>query len=60
VNKLKCSPYADERQCKLRGVLDGEQWCETHSAYSWRRWEWQLWQQKQVIQKRAAKKEKEN
>ena len=47
----KCTPYADGRSCKMRPVLDGEYWCETHQQYQWRRWEWRIWEQNLKTQK---------
>ena len=33
----RCSPVNPE--CRLRHVLDGEVWCETHQRYLMREWE---------------------
>lgn len=45
-NKQICDPaavLADGTPCQMRSVLDGENWCDTHQTYQWRKWEWLVW-----------------
>lgn len=48
MTERKCTPYADDRPCNTRSVLDGEVWCDTHECYGFRPREWREWEREQA------------